>query len=106
MPELLASVLGHQLLLTTGNRQLATGFFAGEHARRVDLRRDFSTYLVFRDYAPVREALIPGRTAVLRVVRLGAKYLSSFATGEMIWSQATVTTKRDRSVLRPDTYDL
>jgi len=89
MPELLASVLGHQLLLTTGNRQLATGFFAGEHARRVDLRRDFSTYLVFRDYAPVREALIPGRTAVLRVVRLGAKYLSSFATGEMIWSQAT-----------------
>ena len=33
-----------------------------------DSRRDISRYLVVRDYAPVPEALILGRTPVLRVV--------------------------------------
>lgn len=34
-------------------------------------------YFLIRDYAPVPEALILGRTAVLRVVIVGAKYLFS-----------------------------
>ena len=35
-----------------------------------------------RDYAPVPGTLIPGRAAALRVDSFGAKYLSSFTTGE------------------------
>jgi hypothetical protein len=37
---------------------------------------------MLRDYAPVPGTLIPGRAAALRVDSFGAKYLSSFTTGE------------------------
>jgi len=43
---------------------------AGEPTRRADSRQDFSRYLVLRGYAPVPGALILGRAAALRVVRL------------------------------------
>ena len=53
-----------------------------EPTRKADSERDFPRYLVLRDYAPVPGTLIPGRAAALRVVSFGAKYLSSFTTGE------------------------
>jgi hypothetical protein len=55
---------------------------AGEPTRKADSGRDFSRHLVLRDYAPVPGTLIPGRAAALRVDSFGAKYLSSFTTGE------------------------
>jgi hypothetical protein len=47
-----------------------------------DSRREISGCIVVRDYAPAPRALILGRTTVLRVVILGAKYLFFFTTGE------------------------
>ena len=68
------------VVFTTG--QSSASSLAGEPTRKADSGRDFSRYLVLRDYAPVPGTLIPGRAAALRVDSFGAKYPSSFTTGE------------------------
>ncbi len=69
------------MVFTTGQKPLFQKL-AGEPTRRADSGRDFFWYFVVRGYPSVPEALIPGRAAALRVDSFGAKYLSSFTTGE------------------------
>jgi len=69
------------VVFTTGQKLLFQKL-AGEPTRRADSGRDFFWCFVVRGYASVPEALIPGRAAALRVDSFGAKYLSSFTTGE------------------------
>ena len=78
----ISRVRGEVTVVFTTGQSLCFTKLAGEPTRKADSGRDFSRYLVIRDYAPVPRTLIPGRAATPRVDSFGAKYLSSFTTGK------------------------
>ena len=78
----ISRVRGEVTVVFTTRQSLRFNKLAGEPTRKADSGHELSRYFMLRDYAPVPGTLIPGRVAALRVDSFGAKYLSSFTTGE------------------------